>query len=164
MKRLLILLMLLTATQNLWAQNENSFNRDYERGTWSSYIQLGGPQIIGLHFDNQVGKRVSLNGSIGVLGDFSIGPNYYLIRKGEFGHHMFMSVKFGAVREIELFSSGGDFNAGVYVPIGWEYKGPKGFAFQLEAGANFTKDLGQANTTPVLVALRIGRSSKRKSQ
>jgi len=141
----------------VFAQTENSDLRSNK----SVYFQIGGQQVIGVHVNGFISERFSLNGSLGILLDISIGSNYYIVKKENIGNHMYLGLRFAAIKEV-VFGSllSGNWIFGIHIPIGYELLSKSGFALQLEAGPNFSKDLGQRNTQPFLVTLKIGFTPK----
>ncbi|MBP7238960.1 MAG: hypothetical protein KBA14_01940 [Saprospiraceae bacterium] len=134
------------------------------KGSPAIFLQLYGPEILGLHINYNISNHFSANTGIGLNADFHIGSNYY-ITKRKLGHFsIYSGFQLISYHEFSYSgSSGGDRQNGLYIPVGFEYVAHRGFTMQLDIGPNFYKyDYAQRNTVPFFGSLKIGITFLRK--
>jgi len=123
------------------------------------YLQFFGPEILGIHFNMNAGRKFSVNAGIGGNVDYHLGMNYYFGNRSVSKSSLYAGIQICSLREINIFGSSGDYErqAGFYIPIGYEYVAKKGFSIQIDAGPNFVKDdWEQGNTYPFLGSIKVG--------
>lgn len=167
----LLIFFTISATQTfLTAQQVNS---DIKSST-SLMLQFFGPEALGIHINHNSTKRISLNIGLGADLGIHIGTNAYLTNRNQKHFAWYGGLQLYLIREFQ-FSSGNLFGnmeststknkresqAGIYLPIGFEYIAKKGFTFQIDVGPNFVReDWAQTNTAPIMGSLKIGYTFK----
>lgn len=139
--------------------------------------QLFGPEAAGVHLNQNLEKRFSLNVGIGFGLDAHLGFNVYLNNRDikrfawftGLQAYLIHEVSFGSINIFGDSGSSGrdkrDSQAGLYVPIGFEYIAKNGFTIQLDLGPNFVQhDWGQTNTAPIMGSFKIGYTFRSKQQ
>lgn len=160
---LLAILMLLYLNSPVHSQN----SAENTRGSSSLFAQAGGPEVVGLHVNHNINKRIAIDAGLGVLLDAHIGLNGYLMDRDKKRTSLFLGLQFASIRRnsfLDVFNSDTtERQFGVYVPIGIEYTAPRGFTMQLDIGPNFVgEDFVQINTEPIMASLKIGYTFKKK--
>lgn len=128
------------------------------KGTPAFFLQLYGPEILGLHVNYNISNRFSVNTGIGLNADFHIGSNYYVTKRKPGNFSLYTGFQFISYHAFSYSgSSGGERQKGLYIPVGCEYVAHRGFTIQLDIGPNFYKyDYDQRNTVPFFGSLKIG--------
>lgn len=155
---LALALPLLFVTEGL-AQNDSL---DYYDAT-GIYVEVLGPSLLGLNANYYLGNRVSFNLGAGVNLDIHLGANLYLINRARSNHSLYISGQVCMIRELTtpMYAniSSKKKQTGLFVPLGYEFVGKKGFSVQLECGPNFVnEDYGQTNTKPLVFLIRLGKT------
>ena len=159
-KSFLILILLLSAMSvQLKAQVDTL---DFFDAT-GVHVELMGPSLVGINFNYYFGNRLSTNLALGANLDVHLGANFYLISRERSRHSVYISAQLCMIRQLSLplykDISARNKETGLYIPLGYEFIGKKGFTLQLECGANFvSQDFGQTNTKPVVFLMRIGKT------
>ncbi|MFK7814281.1 MAG: hypothetical protein AB8B59_17415 [Maribacter sp.] len=156
---------------NLLAQSTKSI----EKST-SIMGQLFGPEALGIHLNQNLEKRFSLNIGLGIGLDAHLGFNVYLNNRELKRFAWYCGLQAYLIHEVvfisgtifgESDSSGSnkrDSQAGMYIPIGFEFISKNGFTIQLDLGPNFVKkDWDQTNTAPIMGSLKIGYTFRSKN-
>lgn len=132
----------------------------------SIMLQLWGPEVLGIHINHNISPRVSVNLGVGVLLDAHLGANYYFTNRYQRKSSFYAGAQMAYIHEFQLFgdSGGADTQLEVYLPIGYEYLGRRGFTFQADVGPNFAnEDWGQSNNLPFYGSIKVGISIFRKN-
>ncbi len=159
-KRILLLLALpLILAVEGRAQNDSL---DFYDAT-GIYVEGLGPSLLGLNANYYLGNRVSFNLGAGINLDLHLGANLYLINRARSNHSLYIGGQICMIRELTtpLYAniSSKKKQTGLFVPLGYEFVGKKGFSVQLECGPNFVnEDYGQMNTKPVVFLIRLGKT------
>jgi len=120
-------------------------------------VQLWGPEVLGFHFIINPINRISINFGFGLLADFHLGMNYYVIDRTKSTSSFYVGSQIILYHKFMLFGSSSESQLGIYIPIGFEYMAQNGFTFQIDAGPNIVeKDWGQTNTKSFIASLKIG--------
>ncbi len=127
------------------------------------YVEGFGPSLFGLNANYYLGNRVSFNLGAGINLDLHLGANLYLINRARSNHSLYISGQVCMIRELTMplyvNISSKKKQTGLFVPLGYEFVGNKGFSVQLECGPNFVnEDYGQTNTKPVVFLIRLGKT------
>lgn len=169
---LMVFSLLSTVENNLQAQQStNSIVK-----STSLMGQLLGPEALGVHVNQNLEKRFSLNIGIGFGLDAHLGFNTYLNNRDLKRFAWYIGAQGYVVHEVS-FNTGNifgdsetsssnkrDSQIGLYIPIGFEYIAKKGFTLQLDIGPNFVKnDWDQINTAPIMGSLKIGYTFRAKN-
>ena len=146
---------------NVFAQDSLSI-----AGKTAIYGQLFGPEVLGIHFNVNTGKKTSLNFGIGVNVDVHAGMNYYFKKRQLSGSSAYAGFQVASIRDIIIFGSGDHSRqAGLYIPIGYEYNAKKGFSLQIDIGPNFvSEDWSQGNTYVINGSIKLGFLIKGKKE
>lgn len=155
---LVLALPLLFVAEGL-AQNDSL---DYYDAT-GIYVEALGPSLLGLNANYYLGNRVSFNLGAGINLDIHLGANLYLINRARSNHSLYISGQVCMIRELTtpmyVNISSKKKQTGLFVPLGYEFVGRKGFSMQVECGPNFVnEDYGQTNTKPVVFLIRLGKT------
>ncbi|NNF18820.1 MAG: hypothetical protein HKN61_03515 [Flavobacteriaceae bacterium] len=151
---------------------------DSIKGSSSLMLQFWGPELLGLSLNYNVNPSFSLNAGIGLNIDMHLGANYYLLDRtksrsslyvgGQLVYYReledFLGLDFGSLYDTSENTYNGDTQIGLYLPIGYEFLGRRGFTAQAEIGYNLVgKDWDQGNTLPLIGAIRIGYTFRRSN-
>lgn len=155
----------LVFSTNLKAQHD-SINSQHDSinlgGRPSFYLQIMGPEVLGVHVNIYLGNRISLNGGIGFNVDAHIGTNLYLTKRNQSKGAFYIGTQVCSYRIFKFNFTGKERQLAFYFPVGYEYIGKKGLSFQVDIGPNIIqKDWEQANTLPILASLKFGFSPKK---
>ena len=150
---LLAFFLIYISTQELFAQKDST----NFKGRTSILLEIGGPEMLGVHFSGYLNNRISANAGLGVGLGYHIGTNFNFNRSKY--SSIIIGVQVFSIRSFNPFS--GSFNTerqlGIYIPLGFEYYAEKGFTMQIDFGPNFVKeDWGQLNTSSFLISVKIG--------
>jgi predicted RNA-binding protein with TRAM domain len=80
-------------------------------------------------------------------------------------HHLFAGIELTTVQQVEPFADkmwSGVRQFGIYLPVGYQLIGKKGFTLQVDIGPNFVNEnWGQINTSPILGSIKLGITPKK---
>jgi hypothetical protein len=136
------------------------------KGSTSLMLQLWGPEVLGIHLNHNISPRISLNLGVGLLLDAHLGANYYFTNRSHRKSSFYAGAQLAYIHEY-LFDFWNSRSAAtqleVYLPIGYEYLGRRGFTFQADLGPNFVnEDWDQSNSLPFYGSIKVGISLFRK--
>ncbi|MEH0154700.1 hypothetical protein V6R21_11215 [Limibacter armeniacum] len=155
----LFLYILFIIPPNCYAQKEST--RVYN--STSIFLQLFGPEFLGVNLNYNINKRASLNLGLGVLLDGHIGTNIYVTDRSYHTSSMYIGTQAALINYNPIFGSSSEMQIGLYIPIGYEYIAKKGFTIQFDIGPNLVRhDWGQANTEVLNASLKIGTTIRSK--
>ena len=84
------------------------------KGTPAFFLQLYGPEILGLHVNYNISKRFSVNTGIGLNADFHLGSNYYVTNRKPGNFSLYSGFQFISYHAFSYGgSSGGERQKGV---------------------------------------------------
>lgn len=128
----------------------------------SLLLSINGQEWFGAYVNHYFTNRISANIGVGGLLDAHVGINYYLFKRNKSESAVYVSAQAAACKKFTLFNDTEERQLVIYIPIGYEYVGKKGFTFQIDMGLNFVSktNWGQPNTRPFLFSVKIGKTFK----
>ena len=150
---LLTFIILASSTGLLFSQGD-SINY---KGRTSILLEIGGPEVVGAHFNVYLNNSISVNVGLGINLDVHLGSNFNFNRTKN--SCFIAGIQVSSYREFIINgTSSGTRQIGVYFPLGFQYYADRGFSLRIDFGPNFTnEDWDQGNTSPILISIKIGR-------
>lgn len=162
LKKIVILSCILLSPVYLFSQSEPSAFK----GRTSFLFHLGLPEIGGLEVNHYLNNRLSLNLGLGYTANFHLGTNFYLVERSNSPSSVYTGFKFVGYNDSYVFGGEGEKWLGIYLPLGYEFVGGKGFTFQLDLGPCFFEKKYFTDDTPsayLFWSVKIGKTIKRRT-
>jgi hypothetical protein len=162
LKKLVLLSWILLSSVYLFSQTESSAFK----GRTSFLFDIGSSKIVGLDVNHYLNNRLSLNLGLGYTANFHIGTNFYIIERSHSPSSIYTGLQFVGYNDSYEFGGEGEKWLGIYLPLGYEYVGQKGFTFQLDLGPSFFGKkyfTGDTPSTYFFWSIKVGKTFKRKT-
>jgi len=162
LKNLVILSYILLSPVYLFSQSESSAFK----GSTSFLFHLGVPELLGLEINHYLNNRISLNLGLGYTANCHAGTNFYLVERSHSPSSVYTGFQLVLFNDSYVPGGEGEKWRGIYLPLGYEYVGGKGFTFQLDLGPCFFGKKYFTQDTPstfLFWSIKIGKTIKRKT-